>query len=86
MNGIREIEETTVANLDGQRVPVSNVWDRDYTLPDGTGTHGMTAQIYVNEQPVIVGAGCVFTAGPSTWEVVEVVKRGDIGFVRVKKQ
>jgi hypothetical protein len=86
--GIMEtIEETTVGNLDGTRVGVSNIWERQYNLPDGISRLGMTAILSpFNDKDVVVGQGSIVTIGQTQWEVITVEKtQGKRGEVRLKK-
>jgi hypothetical protein len=87
---MEEITETTVGNLNGVRVGVGNIWERTYTLPDGTVRSGLTAQLFilVNDQNpgIVVGQGSVVTVGASRWEVIAVTKAGqERGTVTLKE-
>ncbi len=82
---IEEIEETTVGDLDGERVPFGNAWDGEYQLADGTPARGFSGVLFVPSGPVRVGAGSAVVVGPSTWTVIEVVRRGEHGVVRLRR-
>lgn len=44
------ITETTVADLAGLRLGVGNVWDDDFTGPDGRPTRGPTAMLAISDE------------------------------------
>lgn len=71
---IEEIEETTVGDLDGHRIPMASVTHGPYTLPDGTERTGDICVLVLpnTNGGVFVGAGSVVTVGDSKWEVVKV--------------
>lgn len=71
---IEEIEETTVGDLDGHRVPMGNVTTGIYTLPDGTERHGDVCSLVLPDRSpgVFVGQGSVVTVGAHRWEVMTV--------------
>lgn len=71
---IEEIEETTVGDLDGHRVPMGNVTTGAYTLPDGTERTGNICSLVLPGQSpgVFVGKGSVVTVGEHRWEVLTV--------------
>jgi hypothetical protein len=71
------ITETTVGLLDDRRVAAGNIWTSDYSLPDGTGATGMTAQLFVlgeGGSGVIVGPGGELDIGGARWVVTAVEK------------
>lgn len=86
MRRVEEIEETTVGDLDGERVPFGNAWEDDYTRADGASARGMSGVLFVPGGPVRVGAGSAVTVAGATWTVLEVVKRGGHGVVRLERQ
>ncbi len=73
---MEEIEETTVHWLSGVRVGVGNIWDRDYTLPDGSPRYGPTAEVFIllyDQNPaIVVGVGSEIAVGGERWRVVRV--------------
>jgi len=71
---IEEIEETTVGDLDGHRVPMGNVTTGTYRLPDGSERSGVICSLVLPGQSpgVFVGQGSVVTVGAHRWKVVEV--------------
>ena len=71
---IEEIEETTVGDLDGYRVPMGNVTTGTYTLPDGTERQGDVCSLVLPDRSpgVFVGQGSVVTVGAHRWEVMAV--------------
>ena len=79
-----EIKETTVGNLGGVDIGVGNIWEREYTLPDGTSRSGPTAQLFIEEERLIVGKGSVITVDKSRWEVVDVEMK-ELGTVKLKQ-
>lgn len=79
-----EIKETTVGSLDGVDVGVGNIWEREYTLPDGTSRSGPTAQLFIESERLIVGKGSAIAVGESRWEVVDVEMK-ELGTVKLKK-
>ena len=67
------IRESTQGSLGDAEVGVSNIWEREYTLPDGTTVSGMTARLSLGEgQRLVVGKGSVVKVGGATFEVVNV--------------
>jgi hypothetical protein len=71
---IEEIEETTVGDLDGHRVPMGNVTHGPYRLPDGSEREGDICSLVLPGQSpgVFVGKGSVVVVGDSRWEVMKV--------------
>jgi hypothetical protein len=83
---IESIEETTVGDLDGTRVPMGNVTNGSYTLPDGTEKRGPICSLALPGQiGEFVGAGSVVTVDGTRWEVTEVVNPAEgLGSVTLK--
>ena len=83
---IETIEETTVGDLDGTRVPMGNVTNGSYTLPDGTEKIGPICSLALSGQiGEFVGAGSVVTVDGTRWEVTEVVNPAEgLGSVTLK--
>jgi hypothetical protein len=80
------IEETTVGTLDGVRVPMANLYEGDYALPDGTARRGWLCALVLPSGPVFVGAGSVVTVGERRWEVLSVEKPpGALGHVTLRR-
>jgi hypothetical protein len=79
-----EIKETTVGYIDDLEVGVGNIWEREYSLPDGSTKTGLTAQLFMDESWLFVGKGSVVDIKGTKWEVIEVEKQGKLGFVRLK--
>ena len=71
---IEEIDETTVGDLDGHRVPMGNVTTGTYTLPDGSERTGPICSLVLPGQSpgVFVGKGSVVTVGEHRWTVLDV--------------
>lgn len=84
---IETIEETTVGDLDGTRVPMGNVTNGSYTLPDGTPKRGPICSLALPGQiGEFVGAGSVVTVDGTRWEVTEVVNPAEgLGSVTLRK-
>ncbi len=85
------IMETTVGQVGGVSVGVSNIFEDTYTLPDGSEREGLTARLSLfdggsSEQglhdELRVGEGNVVEIGGSRWEVVAVEKpEGELGAI-----
>ena len=86
MPAIEEIEETTVGDLDGERVPFGNVWEEAYQDATGASRRGLTGSLFLPTGPVRVGAGMVVSVGAAKWRVVEVIKRDGHGVVRLSRE
>lgn len=85
---IEEIEETTVGDLGGHRVPMGNVTRGRYTIPDGTEREGPICSLVLPgvSPGVFVGAGSVVEVGGHRWEVLEVESPASgPGNVRLKR-
>ncbi len=84
---IETIEETTVGDLGGVRVPMGNMTQGAYTLPDGSQRHGWICALALPPGPgTFVGAGSVVTVEGTPWEVLEVNKTpGVLGSVRLRR-
>lgn len=75
------IDENTVGDLDGVRVPMGNMTWGSYTLPDGRTAQGDICALALPGGPgVFVGAGAEVQVGDQRWRVVE-VQRGPPGAV-----
>lgn len=83
---IETIDETTVGDLDGTRVPMGNVTNGTYTLPDGTKKTGPICSLALpGDTSEFVGKGSVVTVDGTKWEVVEVVNPAEgLGSVTLK--
>jgi hypothetical protein len=84
---IETIEETTVGDLDGTRVPMGNVTDGHYTLPDGTEKAGPICSLVLGDGPgTFVGAGSVIEVDGVKWTVLAVDHPpGALGSVTLQK-
>lgn len=81
------IDETTVGDLDGVRVPMGNMTTGAYTLPDGTEKTGPICSLALPGGPVFVGVGSVVTVGGARWEVTAVDKTpGELGSVTLTRR
>jgi hypothetical protein len=82
-----EITETTVGTVQGTRIGVGNILDREYRTADGTLRTGPAAVLYIltedDETKVIAGVGSELTVGGTRWTVVLAepgpMNRGRIG-------
>ena len=80
------IQETTEGELGGVNVGVSNIWERDYTLPDGSSRSGLTATLSFGSGSTVAGKGSRVKIGTGTFEVVEITKAsGQNGEVRFEE-
>lgn len=81
------IEETTVGDLDGARVPMGNMCRGTYTLPDGSERRGWICALALGNGPgTFVGVGSVVEVGGRRWEVVDVAKTpGENGSVTLRR-
>ena len=82
------IDETTVGDLDGIRVPMGNMTPGTYTLPDGTERKWLICSLVLpgGGPGVFVGEGSEVTVGESRWRVIAVVKpAGELGSVTLQK-
>lgn len=84
---IETIDETTVGDLDGVRVPMGNVTIGSYTRADGTEAKGDICSLALPGQAgVFVGAGSVVTVDGTRWEVLSVHNPATgLGSVTLKK-
>lgn len=84
---IETIDETTVGDLDGVRVPMGNVTHGSYTLPDGREAEGPICSLALPGQTgVFVGEGSVVEVEGTRWEVLSVeAPKGELGSVTLKK-
>lgn len=84
---IETIEETTVGDLDGNRVPMGNMTTGRYTLPDGTEKEGLICALALEGGAVFVGLGSVVEVDGARWEVVAIEKpEGKPGSVSLQKR
>ncbi len=83
---IETIDETTVGDLDGTRVPMGNVTNGSYTLPDGTPKTGPICSLALDGAVgQFVGAGSIIIVDGTRWEVTEVVNPAEgLGSVTLK--
>ncbi len=68
------IEETTVGDLDGNRVPMGNMTQRKYERGDGTTAEGWTCTLALEGGAKVVGVGSIVEVGGRKWEVTAVEK------------
>lgn len=80
------IDETTVGNLNGVPVPMGNMTQGSYKLPDGSTVYGWICSLALPDQVgVFVGVGSEVTVGGVTWEVVDIEKeKGKLGSVTLR--
>lgn len=85
MATIEVIDETTVGELGGARVPMASMTIGDYTLPDGTSARGWICWLAGAAGGVFVGLGSVVPVGEQRWEVIAVEKTpGELGSVTLR--
>lgn len=75
----REIVATegTMAVLGGHRVGIGNIWERTYTLPDGTEQRGPTSMLNLpDDTTLIAGRGTGLDLAGARWRVVDVSEGG----------
>lgn len=85
---IETIDETTVGDLDGARVPMGNMSSGDYLLPDGSTASGLKCALVVDPAApgVFVGMGSVVTVQGARWQVVAIEKTaGSLGSVTLQR-
>ncbi len=84
---IETIEETTVGDLDGVRVPMGNMTTDTYTLPDGTQAHGTVCSLAIAGRiGVFVGLGSIVDVEGTQWKVIDIDKpEGQRGSVTLQK-
>ncbi len=71
------IQETTAATIDGWKVTVGNIMTDDWTGPDGTPRHGLTAEFGVYDErkagrKLTMGEGGVLEIKGKQWRVKSV--------------
>lgn len=84
---VETIEETTVGDLDGVRVPMGNMTTGSYELPGGRQGHGPICSLALpGRTGVFVGQGSVVDVEGDRWEVLRVELRpGALGSVTLRK-
>jgi hypothetical protein len=82
------IEETTVGELGGVRVPMGNMTRGKYRLPDGSEQEGLICSLALPGQTgVFVGLGSVVQVGAAAWEVVAIEKKDSaLGSVTLRQR
>ena len=84
---LREIiDEGTVGDLDGVRVPMGSMTRTTYTLPDGSAQHGLVGALALPDGGgVFVGLGSEVTVAGRVWRVVDIEKSpGEPGSVTLE--
>ncbi|MCK6505297.1 hypothetical protein L6R53_18170 [Myxococcota bacterium] len=84
---IETIDETTVGDLGGVRVPMGNMTTGTYTLPDGSEGRGTICSLALPGQVgVFVGLGSVVDVQGTRWEVIGIEKPpGQLGSVTLRR-
>lgn len=84
---IETIEETTVGELNGVRVPMGSMTTGTYALPGGREARGLICALALpGDTGVFVGMGSVVAVGGARWEVVAIEKAsGEPGSVSLKR-
>jgi hypothetical protein len=82
------IDETTVGDLGGVRVPMGNMTTGTYTLPDGSEGRGTICSLALPDQVgVFVGLGSVVDVQGTRWEVIGIEKPpGQLGSVTLRRR
>ncbi len=86
---VEEIDETTVGDLGGARVPMGNITRGTYSLPDGSEKTGYICSLRLpgTTGPTWVGAGSVVSVDGVLWTVLAVEKTpGQPGTVRLQRK
>lgn len=85
MSTIEVIDETTVGDLGGARVPMASMTIGDYTLPDGTSARGWICWLAGEAGGLFVGVGSLVNVANRRWEVISVEKTpGELGRVSLR--
>jgi len=64
------LHNTTVGQVNGVRVGVGSIWDREYELPDKSHQYGLTAKLFPQTgEPIVVGDGSIVSIGGQQWRV-----------------
>ena len=81
------IQETTVGDLDGIRVPMGNMTRLDYALPDGSTRHGLVCSLALPGRiGIFVGMDSEVDVEGTRWRVVGIEKRpGQPGSVTLRR-
>lgn len=85
---IETIEENTVGDLGGHRVPMGNMTTGEYTLPDGSTATGPICSLPIEGRVgVFVGVGSVVDVGGTRWQITDVtLDHGDgVGSVSLQQ-
>ena len=84
---IETIDETTVGDLDGVRVPMGNMTTGRYTLPDGSEQQGIICSLALpGRVGGFVGRGSVGDGEGTLWRVVHIEKPpGALGSVTLER-
>lgn len=89
------IEETTLARIDGWKVAVGNIWEREYKDADGKIKKGPVASLSIvkpgasEAKTEEVGTGSILDLGEAgKWAVIKVVegKGTDTGYIALRRQ
>lgn len=83
---IETIDESTVGDLEGTRVPMANMSQRAYVRADGTTAEGWTCTLVLASGPVVAGVGSAIDVAGGRWEVTAVAKEpGQPGSVTLRR-
>jgi hypothetical protein len=80
------IEETTVGELSGVRVPMANMFTGSYELPDGSTAQGVVCALILPAGPTFVGLGSEVVVEGDRWRVTAIDKpSGGLGTVTLTR-
>jgi hypothetical protein len=79
-----EVGEGEVETIDGVRVGVANLWEREYALADGSTREGPSVMLYLDDgRDFAAGEGTEFDIGNRRWRVTAVVPGDPRGAIRL---
>ncbi len=78
------LKETTLVRVGKAKVGCGNLWERAYTLPDGSTTRGMSARVAIGDVVIDVGVGSELCIDGVRYRVTGIDKEpGALGRVRL---
>ena len=79
------LKETAMVRVGGSRVGCGNLWEREYALPDGSTTTGMSARVAIGDSVHYIGAGSELVVDGTRYRVAGIDKEpGKLGLVRLE--
>jgi hypothetical protein len=73
------LKETAVVRVGNARVGCGNLWEREYTLPDGSAVRGITARLAIGDVIVYVGVGSQLSIDGTRYHVAGIDKPSGSG-------